>query len=748
MKKKITAFVLAGGKGTRLLPLSATTPKPLLPLRADGETLLLRLLRQLRDAGIPRAVLCCGDGAVAAAVEEAAESYRPSLAGMELLTVRDGIRSGGVGSAAGVRAAREKLLREGFLAPDERMAVFCGDGWFRGDLRPFFEAPDDADALLLLSRSSRFPTALGNVRMEPDGRVTAFREKPSWGQVDGSPVSTGAYLLAGNVFEGVPAVADFGRDLWRALLERGRLLRGVCFEGEWRDVGSPADYLAVCLSESGGKSVIGEGCSLGSGVRVRESLLGRDCRVGSGAVIGGSILGEHCVIGERAILQRGCVLGAGCAVGAGAFLGEGTILPSKTVIGAEQTVRLPAALPEGLFGDNRLLLPTKELGGSFPFRLGMALSEAAGGSLAGVSEPGCGELRQAILRGATRRFDALDAGDGSRGMAAFLARKGEAALCFFLSYLGEGRFSLLLFDTDGQYPGALFERRLADALRRAALTTEEESDPDAGRFTRRRGLRGEYLAALLERLPEELDREIHFSLSGDGFAPDRALLREVIAQRSVTPSKKPPITLRFEPGETAQTLSASEGEWQLPPFQLTGILAGFTLRRQKSGARRIVLPENCPEALKRMVRGSGAKLLTLSHTCSDPAEKAAREAAASQPWLFDGCFAAVELLRALWLTGASLRELCMLIPKFCYKELPAELAESHKAALLRRYAGDGTEDGILREDEESGGYTRLAARAGDRLLLSAEAADEYAADALLRRAKSELRRLARKTRRE
>ena len=54
----VPAVVLAGGKGTRLRPFTVTFPKPLVPL--GDRPILDRLLHQLADAGVRRAILSLG----------------------------------------------------------------------------------------------------------------------------------------------------------------------------------------------------------------------------------------------------------------------------------------------------------------------------------------------------------------------------------------------------------------------------------------------------------------------------------------------------------------------------------------------------------------------------------------------------------------------------------------------------------------------------------------------------------------
>ncbi|MGB6131177.1 MAG: sugar phosphate nucleotidyltransferase [Acidobacteriaceae bacterium] len=116
--------LLAGGLATRLRPLTAATPKSLIPVA--GEPFLAHQLRHLAAEGLREIVLCCGH--LADQIEAFAGDG--SRFGLSIVYSRDGDRPLGTGGA--LRAALP-LLGSHFL-------VMYGDSWLTEPIRPIWQA--------------------------------------------------------------------------------------------------------------------------------------------------------------------------------------------------------------------------------------------------------------------------------------------------------------------------------------------------------------------------------------------------------------------------------------------------------------------------------------------------------------------------------------------------------------------------------------------------------------------------------
>jgi mannose-1-phosphate guanylyltransferase len=335
----VQALVLAGGEGTRLRPLTYTTPKPVMPLA--GRPFLSFMLHWLRSHGVDEVILSCGF---------MSDGVRRVLGdiydGMRLRYV---IEEEPLGTAGPVRLAYD----EGVLA--ERLLVLNGDVLTDMDLGAELAQHERTGARATLALYPVDDTAgYGVVPTDAQGRVEAFLEK-----VEGEPptgrVNAGAYVIERDVVEGIPPgrAVSFERDIFPELVGKG--LYGHAAEGYWLDIGTPDRYLEAtwdllagrvastlpprdetgslvyegCLlagAHIGPQSVLGRHCSVGSDARVERSVLHDRVMVGADSAVVESVLAEGVRVGERARVEAGAIAGAGAAIGDEAVIGSGARL--------------------------------------------------------------------------------------------------------------------------------------------------------------------------------------------------------------------------------------------------------------------------------------------------------------------------------------------------------------------------------------------------------------------------------------
>ena len=347
------ALVLAGGEGTRLRPLTYTTPKPVMPLA--GRPFLSFMLDWLSGHGVDEAILSCG--------------FRSDDVHRVLGDIYDGMRLRYVveeeplGTAGPVRLAYD----EGLLA--ERLLVLNGDVLTDMDLSAELTEHERRGARATLALVAVEDTSsYGVVPTAQDGSVEAFLEK-SADTVPTDRINAGAYVIESDVVEEIPSgrPVSFEREVFPRLVGNG--LYGWHAEGYWVDIGTPDRYLDATYDLLSGRvqsrlpprdetgSLLYEG-SLTSGAHIGpQTVLGRHCVVGTDSTVERSVLhdravlGADCVVresvmaerarvGEASELRAGTLIGAGASVGTGAVVGEGArVDPGARV---EDGARVPA----------------------------------------------------------------------------------------------------------------------------------------------------------------------------------------------------------------------------------------------------------------------------------------------------------------------------------------------------------------------------------------------------------------------
>ena len=218
------AVVMAGGEGSRLRPLTIGRPKPMVPM--VSKPVMGHILDLLKRQGITEVVITLHF------MPEVIQSYFGDGSSMGM-KIHYAIEETPLGTAGSVKNAQEFL--------DEPFLIISGDAVTDINLKQVidFHEAKDAEATLTLYRVPN-PLEYGVIITDPDGKITQFLEKPSWGEVISDTVNTGIYVIDPSVLdlieEGVKT--DWSQDVFPTLLESGRPLYGYVADGQldrrWR----------------------------------------------------------------------------------------------------------------------------------------------------------------------------------------------------------------------------------------------------------------------------------------------------------------------------------------------------------------------------------------------------------------------------------------------------------------------------------------------------------------------------------
>jgi mannose-1-phosphate guanylyltransferase len=326
------AVVLVGGFGTRLRPLTLTTPKQMLPVA--GRPMIEDVLEHLSGHGVDEVVLSLGykPDAFLAAYPDA------TCAGVRLVYAVEPEPLDTAGAIA--FAARHAGIAERFV-------VVNGDVLTDLDLTALvaFHDRTGAEGTIALTKVDD-PSQFGVVPTDADGRVLAFVEKPPRDQAPTDLINAGFYVLEPSFLARVPAgrKVNIERETFPAMVAEGTLF-ARSDPAYWLDVGTPERLLQASLDVLAGvratapvdgalvcgsgvvddgavvaRAVVGDGAHVQSGARVEESVLLPGAVVEAGAVVHRSIVGAGAVVTAGTSVLDLSVLGDGVRTTPGEML--------------------------------------------------------------------------------------------------------------------------------------------------------------------------------------------------------------------------------------------------------------------------------------------------------------------------------------------------------------------------------------------------------------------------------------------
>ncbi len=327
------AMILAAGKGTRVRPITYTTPKPMIPiLQKPVMEFLLELLKQHGFTEIMVNV-----SHLAHEIEnyfrdgqrfgvQIAYSFEGSIVDGELV-------GSAVGSAGGMRRIQD-------FSPffDDTFIVLCGDALIDLDLTEAVRQHREKGSIATIITKSvprEEVSSYGIVVTDETGRIKAFQEKPKVEEALSTNISTGIYIFEPEIFKYIPSGVeyDIGGELFPKLVETNAPFYAIPMDFQWVDIGKVPDYWQAIRDVLRGKvknvqipgREVAPGIFTGLNVAVNWDkvhiegpvYIGAMTRIEDGAtIIGPSMIGSSCHICSDATVDNSVIfeysrLGAG-----------------------------------------------------------------------------------------------------------------------------------------------------------------------------------------------------------------------------------------------------------------------------------------------------------------------------------------------------------------------------------------------------------------------------------------------------
>ena len=379
---RVLAFVLAGGKGTRLSPLTKERAKPAVPF-GGRYRIIDFVLSNLVNSGIYSTYVLIQFKSQSL-LQHLSDGWASSglLKQHFIIPVPAQMRSPGESWYRGTADALHQNINLIEQADPHYVVIFGADHIYRMNIREMLEFHMNRRAhatVAAIPVDKKHASEFGVLETASDGAITGFYEKdPDAPTMPGNPnkvyASMGNYIFSTNVLleelyrdaSDDESSHDFGRDILPSLVGRSSLFAydfatnripgDPPAEPYWRDVGTLDAYYEASMdlraitphlnlynrqwplrtasyADAPAKFIFDEegrrgqavdsivcGSTILSGGLVKNSVIGRNVRIHSGAEVEESIIFDSCDIGRRAKIRR-------------AILDKNVMIPEGATIG-------------------------------------------------------------------------------------------------------------------------------------------------------------------------------------------------------------------------------------------------------------------------------------------------------------------------------------------------------------------------------------------------------------------------------
>ena len=307
------AILLVGGFGTRLMPLTKHTPKPMLTVA--GLPVTEHQIAMAKAAGITEIVL---------ATSYLSEIFTPYFGDGSKwgISIKYAVEKEPLGTGGAIRNAAQ------LLSSNESIVILNGDVISSHNLAEQIRQHEahDADVTLHLT-AVEDARAFGCVPTDEQGRVTAFLEKmenPVTNQIN-----AGCYVFNPRVLSSIPLgkVVSVERETFPTLVANNSAVYGYLENSYWLDIGTPRALLKAStdMVKRTGESLVMRGAT----VDPTATIKGGSC-IGSGSTIGANVVIENSIIEADVHIESGATI-THSFVATGAHVDKGAEIASSFV---------------------------------------------------------------------------------------------------------------------------------------------------------------------------------------------------------------------------------------------------------------------------------------------------------------------------------------------------------------------------------------------------------------------------------
>lgn len=298
---------MAGGRGTRLMPLTQKLPKPLMPVL--NRPVIFYTIDLLKSYGI---------NDIAVTLMHMPDMIIDSLNQAFTGTFHYFIEQNPLGTAGSVKAAKD------WLDDQAPFIVISGDALTNINIDAIFQAHIDSNADITMAVTEVLdPSLYGVVKTDSQGYVTDFLEKPKSHETDSNLINCGIYIINPQILKNIPENTpfDFAKDLFPIILKKHQKIFTYRLNGYWCDIGCIDEYFKAnidMLSQRSGLSIFTNGLEglYDFGNRRtymgKRSYIGLKVDIGNNVIIGnncyidGNISLSNCIIADNTILDVSC----------------------------------------------------------------------------------------------------------------------------------------------------------------------------------------------------------------------------------------------------------------------------------------------------------------------------------------------------------------------------------------------------------------------------------------------------------
>ncbi|AKA48453.1 nucleoside-diphosphate-sugar pyrophosphorylase [uncultured archaeon] len=286
----LKAVIMAGGKGTRLRPITYSIPKPLVPIA--GKPCIDYSINSYYNAGVKNVIITTGykfESLIMGVLEFKNEDQN----------ILFSVEKEPAGTAGSVKLVREFV--------DDTVIIGSGDTLVDFDISDMLRFHKEKKSKLTIGLTTvDDPSQFGIVELKND-LVVRFLEKPSKDETFSNLINAGVYIMEPEVIDHIPSGIqyDFAKQLFPKLLKESEKIYGYVGSGTWLDTGRPNDMIRAnqIMTEKYGTEMNSE--------NTKGKVIIKSRRIGTGnsdtVIEGPTYIGENVSIGKNAVIKRSAI---------------------------------------------------------------------------------------------------------------------------------------------------------------------------------------------------------------------------------------------------------------------------------------------------------------------------------------------------------------------------------------------------------------------------------------------------------